>query len=1020
MESSALRKQLEVFARKTRSRTEAEVQSAIASYLTISDVGLDPSQISRLEEQIGDGTQRRIDISYGSLVIEVKKDLKSRQVLERGVEQLQGYLLARLKKEGSSYAGIITDGVDWKLYYLSSQGLREVDSMCLDSLDDGVVDKLNRWLQTILVNGERLSATSELVVEKLGADSPRYKLAKAQLTEIYQNIPEKTEILTKRGLWAKLLRTALGTSFEDSLDLFIDHTLLVIEAEIIAHLVLGVNPNDYSPRSVISGDIFRAAGIYNVVAADFFDWVGDSEEGEQFIQTITRELQQFEWSEIDHDVLKALYQAIIDEKTRKGLGEYYTPDWLARKIIDELGIDWLGTRSMDPSCGSGTFLFHAIKEFISRAEFAGWSNSKILEQLQHRIFGLDIHPVSVVLARVTYLLAIGSERLRNRDTFTVPVYLGDSMQWSLGANMIGSGVLRVEIEGSDLADHLSEKMQTLFSSETSLDFPIRIVSEPSEFDRLVNDMSALAQTYSDFSKKIPDISPILKRFKISDHAEYEMLSETFEVLCKLNAEGRNHIWGYYVRNQVRPVWFSQPANRVDFLFGNPPWVAFRFMSEHMQNGFKALSQNRNLWTGGSKVSTQQDLVGLFIARTTEQFLRPEGSFGFVTPFAVLSRQQYEGFRTGIWAQNAPDGLSGHSQSVNIKFRTPWALHAVKPSIFPAPSAVIFGSRTKVASPLPKSALAFSGKLALGLSEGELEVKQLVSGTGHESPYKPIAKNGAALYPRVLLMVEELDDEGFLGNREGLSRVRSLRSSLEKSPWKEIEDLHGYVESEFIFDVALGTSIAPFRFLDGQRCVLPLMGGQLLGESRLLAEAPSLASWWKKVSDTWDKHKGKSKLSIFEQVNYQSKLTKQIPASRFRVVYTGSGSNLCAALDSSGKHLIDTKLYWLPVGSLREGNYLTGLLNSNPLRAEVKQYQSVGNYGPRDFHLLPLEVPIPRFDETNKLHVKIADAAADASLLAETVEIPDKTRFTKARKLVQEHLDQKIQVELDSLASTVLS
>jgi len=1020
MEVSALTKQLEIFARKSSSRSEADVQAAIASYLTISDVGLTPSQVSKLEDQLDDGTQRRIDIAFGSLVIEVKKDLKAGQVLEKSINQLEGYLKARRDADGSNYAGIITDGCEWRLFYLGAEGAQEIDALRVESDDEKAIERLNRWLQTILVNGERLKASTELVVEKLGAESPRYKLAKARLHEIYENVPNKREVLTKRGLWARLLRTALGTTFEDSLDLFIDHTLLVIEAEIIAHLVLGVSPNEYHPKEVITGRIFRQSGIYNVVAEDFFDWVGDSKDGEEFVKEIARELQQFDWSGIEHDVLKGLYQAIIDEKTRKGLGEYYTPDWLAQKVIDELDIDWLNSRSMDPACGSGTFLFHAIKRFISAAEASRWPDSKVLEKLQHSIFGLDIHPVSVVLARVTYLLAIGSKRLSERDTFTVPVYLGDSMQWSLGANMLGNDVLRVEVEGSDLAEHLSETMQTLFSSESVLDFPVRIVSEPSDFDRLVSEMSGLAQRYTDFSQKMPKIEPILKRFNISDPSEQQMLTKTFTALCTLNAEGRNHIWGYFVRNQVRPVWFSQPANRVDWLFGNPPWVAYRYMTASMQTGFKALSQNRNLWTGGAKVSTQQDLVGLFIARTVEQFLAPEGRFGFVTPFAVLSRQQYEGFRAGRWAQNAPDGLDGKAQSVNVQFATSWSMEGVKPAIFPVPSAVIFGNRSVGVRALPEKAIAFSGRIETGLESNEVTVRQLASGSRRESPYKALAKNGATLYPRVLVMVEELEQKGILGQRQGVTRVRSLRSSLEKPPWKEIESLQANVESQFVFDVLLGTSVAPFRLLDGQRCVLPLKDGKLLDEDVLMAEAPLMASWWQTVSETWDAHKGKSKLSIAEQIDYQAKLTKQLPAPRYRVVYTGSGSNLCAAVDTSRANLIDKKLYWLPVGSVEEGHYLSGLLNSRALQNEVREYQSVGNYGPRDFDRLPFDAPIPRFDKGNPVHAEMAALAGEAQAVAGAMKIPERTSFLRARKMVQERLDDTVQIQIDELGVKILA
>ena len=46
------------------------------------------------------------------------------------------------------------------------------------------------------------------------------------------------------------------------------------------------------------------------------------------------------------------------------------------------------------------------------------------------VVGMDLHPVAVTLARVTYLLAIGPERLAaERNPIRVPVFLGDSMQW---------------------------------------------------------------------------------------------------------------------------------------------------------------------------------------------------------------------------------------------------------------------------------------------------------------------------------------------------------------------------------------------------------------------------------------------------------------------------------------------------------------------------------------------------------------------------------------------------------------
>lgn len=1013
-----LRLHLEGFARKTATRTEADVQLAIAAYLTVSEIGLAPSQVSKVEEQLRDGTQRRIDISYGSIVIEVKKDLSAAKVLPNSIKQLEGYLSSRKAKEGKKYSGIITDGLNWKLYYLGRDGVEEVDSIRVDADNETAVDNLNKWLQTILLTGERLKVTPERIVEKLGAESPRFKLAKAQLRTLYENAENKEELRTKRGLWARLLRTALGTSFDDSLELFIDHTLLVIEAELIAHLVLGVNPNEHSPEEVISGAIFRRSGIFNVVAQDFFDWVSDSDDGRALVKSLTLELQQFDWTEIDHDVLKSLYEAVIDKETRKGLGEYYTPDWLAERVIDELEIDWTESRSMDPSCGSGTFVFHAIRKFISAGESKGWSNQKIIEELQRRVFGLDIHPVSVVLARVTYLLAIGSERLSNRGSLTIPVYLGDSMQWTRGANLMGQSNLRVDVDASDLAGDFSETMTTLFASESVLDFPIRIVSEPSEFDRLVNELAALAQTYTDFTKKLPKIEPVLKQFKISDKTEVATLTETFKTLCNLNAEGRDHIWGYFVRNQVRPVWFSLEQNRVDFLFGNPPWVAYRFMTENVQNGFKALSENRNLWAGG-KVATHQDMVALFIARTVEQFLKPLGKFGFVVPFAVLSRLQYEGFRTGKWADSAPDGIEGKTQRVAVSFERPWDLSEVKPAIFPVPSAVVYGSKTDCAAALPEQTLVASSDSAKNMVFRDGLTKQLSSSEASESPFRSLAMQGAILTPRVLLVIDRESVKGSLGNPLGQVTVRSQRSSLEKEPWKSAPTLVGSVETEFIFKVLTGSSIAPFRVLSEWEAVLPIQNDKILDSDDLESSAPMTARWWHNAKSVWDNLKGKSKLSFLENIDYQGKLSKQLPASNQRVVYTTSGTKLCACFLEDSNHIIDTKLYWVRVDGEEEGHYLAALLNSSVVQDQVRGMQSLGLFGPRDFHTLPLSLPIQRFDSELTLHMRLAELGSRAAKSMATVEIEAPDNFVKARKVIQQELNKGLQAQIDTLAAEIL-
>ena len=177
----------------------------------------------------------------------------------------------------------------------------------------------------------------------------------------------------KRELWANLLHSALGTQFTNSDELFLEHTLLVNSAEIIAHLVLGLNAEELSPSTLLSGDRFTIAGLHGVVDRDFFDWVLEVPGGEGFVSALARRLARFDWSHVEHDVLKVLYESVISAETRKALGEYYTPDWLANQVVSEVVTDPLNQRVLDPSCGSGTFVFYAVKRFLAAAEESGMS-----------------------------------------------------------------------------------------------------------------------------------------------------------------------------------------------------------------------------------------------------------------------------------------------------------------------------------------------------------------------------------------------------------------------------------------------------------------------------------------------------------------------------------------------------------------------------------------------------------------------------------------------------------------------
>lgn len=992
----------QVFAVRTPTRTEADIQQNIGSFLTLAKLGLAESQVAKVEVPTGDG--KRIDIAYGRLVIEVKKDIRPPKAATKAEEQLEGYLRSQRERTDDEYAGIITDGLIWRLYTLVGDDISRVQELVLAGPESA--DRLQSWLDAILLTGPKLKPIPARIEDRLGASSPRYKLDRARLAALYDANANSPEVALKRQLWARLLRTALGTSFDDDRDLFLDHTLLVIEAEVIAHLTVGVDIDALPAEQVLAGNEFHKAGIINVVEPDFFDWPATVDGGAAIVRDIVRELSQFDWTAVKHDVLKHLYEAIITPEVRKGLGEYYTPDWLAQLVVDETVSSPLEQRAMDPACGSGTFVFHLVRKYLAAADEAGIPNRDALAGLTSRVMGMDIHPVSVVLARVTYLLAIGPERLQDRGQLTIPVYLGDSIQWGRSsAQMMKTVDVEVEVQAADLAESSAD--DAALSLGETLVFPLEEDTDPLALDALIAQMAELVASGVAAGKPRPPIDGAIAKAGYTSDRARKVLRETFADMYRLAQEGRDHIWGYFVRNQIRPIWLSQ--NPVDVLVGNPPWVAYRYMTAAMQKVFKTMSTQRGLWAGG-KVSTNQDLVALFIARSSELYLRDGGKFAYVTPYAVLSRMQYEGFRGGHW----------HSQDLNptaAMFGIPWDISDVRPTPFPVPAAVVFGTRGTKASAMGSTVWVATGRVKdLKWSEGT--VVQLSAEDTGGSPYASRPVQGATIVPRMLHFVEEVP-AGALGFVSGTTAVTSARSTLEKSPWKSLPSVSGVIESKFVFSVLLGESIVPYRVSWPKKAVLPVTNGKLLNESEI-ARYPRLAQRWGEATGLWSANASKSnKLTLRQRLDFQGGVRRQLDPTPQRVVYAASGNRIAAAVVGPDA-IIEHSLYWLRVGSMDEANYLTAILNSEYLGDQIAALQSKGLFGARHIDMLPWRLPIPYYDGADPAHSSLAVLGQEAADFVAAVNLADVAKFTQGRRVVREALAAEgLAARIEAAVATVM-
>lgn len=1000
-------------------RTEADLQADLYVLLTSGRLSLEATQVARLEVQLGDGTRRRLDVEVGHCVIEVKKDLRKPGVLKEAQVQLEGYVETQSQRLSTRYVGVLTDGTEWRLFHLRRQHLEEVASLELSGSESDP-ERLQSWLESVLATQEAVSPVPTEIHRRLGAESPSHQLDHASLSALYEISRDVPEVRLKRDLWAKLLRTAFGTAFTNDEQLFIDHTLLVLTAEIIAHAVAGfdISPTGHiTPAALARGTAFESAQIRGVVEADFFDWVLHAPGGAEFISELARRISIFDWSRVEHDVLKVLYESVIESEARAKLGEYYTPDWLAQRMVADTISEPLTMRALDPACGSGTFLFHAIRAYLDACAANNIDNASAVKGVTRQILGMDIHPVAVTLARVTYLLAIGRERLASDDRgpISIPVYLGDSLQWEQRRDLLSTeGQITISTSGDDL---LGSGGGTLFADD--LVFPRSVLGDAGDFDRLVGLMAEKAQDDSARGSR-EVIAPILRRLGVLD-ADHEQLTQTFDVMRRLHRTGRDHIWGYYVRNLIRPIWLSEAQHRVDVLIGNPPWLRYSKMTSAMQQRYKLLAGERGLLAGALGASGR-DLSTLFVTRSVELYLKDSGRFSFVMPHGTLTRRPHSGFRSGRWSSKATGPLA-------VAFDEAWDLSKVNTG-FPMVSCVIHGQRSVQARGIPVQVLAWSGRLpvsdvAWDTASPRLTTTPVKLGV-HDadvlppaSVYKRRFRQGAVLAPRALLFAS-LQEAGPLGAGSGMAHVVSRRTRNEKPPWKTVASLSASVEKAFVRPVHLGETLLPFRMRSPLRAVLPITASGILSTESIEDHA-GLSSWWNEAERTWERHKSSADSSaLLDRIDYHGQLSAQIPAARHRVAYTASGNTLAAARIEDPDAIIEHKLYWAAASGIGEARYLVAILNSSLVLERVKPLQALGLFGPRDFDKNVFAVPIPSFDGHNPYHQELVQLCARAEALVESLVLDETEDFKRSRLLVRQELLRKgLSDDLDQIVGRII-
>ncbi len=833
------------------------------------------------------------DTLYNKVIIEFENDLKKN--LKHAKEQLAGYLLGEYKSgNGSDYVLIASDLVTWRVYTIAQESLERLGELQEDevvlneietssfTLTDHNAEDFYFWIDRFLFKEEKLKATLRRIEEAFGHQSIVFREAYLEMQTYFDKVKDTGEIQVSYEQWKKTLSIAYD-NFNDTTNNFLIHTYLSVFAKMLAYQV--ITNDDHIDESeiqgIIDGSIFHRNNINNFVENDFFSWIKSEEarrELKKSFRRIAQELSTFDFSEVDEDVLKGVYQELIDLDTRLKLGEYYTPDWLCERVVAEY-VFKPTDKILDPACGSGSFL-RAVIDKLKR-DLPGAA----IEDINAQIHGIDIHPLSVQIAKTTVLLALGRSVRNARKPIHLNVILANTLLTPKGIETMFSNQFNMDID-----------KETLFLDTA-------IFEDGNLFDKGLDVAEDLAKdTVNQADIKLEGFINNLKSGSGNKEIKKEVAEDFYKIyqgLKRVKETGRDSIWKFIVQNLYKPYFL---ADKFNYIVGNPPWFTYSSIrNESYQDTLDKLAKEYNVKPAKAANYPHLEIAAIFLAYCSSYFLKDGGQIAFVLPRSFFSADHHDNTRKG--------------DAEGFILKQIWDLDKVAP-LFRVPSCVLFAAKSEpsaVADGLTRSVKndngekdklqppataggsdsyadgiagkEFSGALSVHNCNWNYAEKLLTEQNetyfylkqGNSSafskrsrsnqavnPYKKLFKQGATIVPRTFYFVE-LDQDAPLDYEDRVLTVKTVADVLPdaKPPWKSFT-FADRIESRFLFRTALSKSILPFALFEPNLIALPAtIEADNFGHKRIkLHSAEDLrdngflhaSRWFNKTEKVWNEYK----------------------------------------------------------------------------------------------------------------------------------------------------------------------
>ncbi|KAF0142722.1 MAG: Endonuclease [Stygiobacter sp.] len=984
------------------------------------------------------------DTLYNKIIIEFENDLKI--TLNHAKEQLAGYLLGRFNAgEGYNFTLIASDCITWKVFAPDISCLEKINELNEEelilneiksasfTLTEKNAEDFYYWIDRFLFKEEKQRATLKRIEEAFGYQSIVFIECFREMNNHFKAAKKYGEVQVSFEQWSKFLSIAYG-SYEASESNFIIHTYLSVFAKMLAYAVVSNDAyiDDAEMKAIIDGTIFHKFSIRNFVDDDFYHWVKSERNFKalkKVFRLIAQEITTFNFHEVDEDILKGVYQELIDLDTRHALGEYYTPDWLCQRVLQEFDLKE-GKRVLDPACGSGSFLIAAVHRFREL-------NPKIsVEEINASIYGIDIHPLSVQIAKTNMLLALGKDVVNARTPVHINVILANTLLAPDGVDDLFGNQFKMQID------------------KDTLELSSKVLNDVKIFDEALELAEELAeQTYNKKKATEETFETILRR-QVRGGFDKQVIESFYKIYGSLRTvkeKGRDSIWKFIVQNLYKPYFLSKSF---DFVIGNPPWFTYSSVrNEEYQNILNALADVYDVKPERVANFPHLEIAAIFLAYCSSYFLKDNGTLAFVLPRSFFSADHHNNTRSG--------------KAKGFRISQVWDLDGVSP-LFRIPSSVLFAQKEKDSAKrnLPASGLdgiSFSGNIPAhncnletaksALTETNTKwyyVKQgsssafsvnKIKAQKNVNIYKESFKEGATIVPRSFYFVEltQATPVNFIDRIVNVKTAESIKTDA-KEPWKSIQ-ITGRIESNFLFRTALSKSVLPFALHNPNLVVLPLIITQNEQNKKriVLCTADELMNggylnasrWFKSAERFWEQFKTEKskKLTSNGRIDFHKGITAQNLSAKHLVLYNMSGKDAIATAinreDLEFELIADYTTFIFYSDVLNEAYYLTAILNSSIPNLMMKDFQARGLFGARHVSKKILDIYFPKFNEEEETHIRLAELskAAHKKVAQYIKDNPPQKELTaihlgRMRVEIKKHLSAEMK-EIDKIVKKLI-